>query len=96
MVMTLLKGSSDAFEHQRAVRATKTEVVFQGHIDFHVACRVGTVVQIALGIRVEQVDRWRHFLMVQRQHGEHTLNAARTTQKVTGQDLVELTTVLYA
>ena len=48
----LHSGRSEAFEHQRTVGAAKTEIVFQRYVDFHVARRIGAVVQITLGIGV--------------------------------------------
>ena len=41
---------SDFAEHQRAVGAAKTKRIFHGDIDSHIACRIRTVVKIALGI----------------------------------------------
>ena len=73
----------DPAENQTTVGATETEVVFQCVVNFDVASGIGTVVQIAFGILVVQVDGGGHFLMVQGEHSENTLNATRATQQVT-------------
>ena len=48
---------------------------------------VGAVVEIALRILVEDVDRRRRDLVVQRQHGEHRLDAAGAAEQVAGHRL---------
>lgn len=62
--------SNKAFEHQRTIRTTKTEIVFQCDVDLHVSRRVGTVVQIASGVLIEDVDGWWTLLMVQGEYGK--------------------------
>jgi hypothetical protein len=49
--------------------------------------RVGAVVQVALGILVEDVDGGRALLVVDGQHGEHRLDAAGAAQQVAGHRL---------
>ena len=51
-------------EHQRAVGAAEPERVLQRNVNTHVARGSGTVVEIALGVLVENVDRRRGDLMV--------------------------------
>ena len=51
-------------ENNGAVGATKAKVVFNGHIDLHISSSVGTVVQIALWILIEDIDSRRRFLMM--------------------------------
>ena len=48
---------------------------------------VGAVVEIALRILVEDVDRRRRHLVVQRQHREHRLDAAGAAEQVAGHRL---------
>jgi len=67
----------DPAENQTTVGATETEVVFQCVVNFDVASGVGTVVQIAFGILLENIDGWRALLMVQSQHREDRLDTAR-------------------
>ena len=43
---------SDPTENQTAVGATKTEVVFQGVVNFDITRRVGAVIEIALGVLI--------------------------------------------
>src|SRR5438093_12205190 len=75
---------SDFAEHQRAVGAAKTKRIFHGDIDSHIACRIRTVVKIALGILIENVDGRRRQLLVYRQHGEYRLQSAGAAQQVAG------------
>ncbi len=65
--------SRRALENQRAVGATKAKVVLDGHVNLHVAGGIGAVVQVAIGVLVEEVDGWRTLLVVQRQHRHHRL-----------------------
>ena len=76
--------SRRTLENQCAVGTTKTKVVFHGIVDLHLSGDIGTIIQIALGILVVDVDRWWTGLMLKRQDGEHTLYATRTTQQMTG------------
>lgn len=55
---------SDLAKNQRTVGAAKTKRVFDCDLDIHVARRVGTIVKIASGIRVVEIDRRRRFLMM--------------------------------
>ena len=77
----------DPTENQAAVGATKTEVIFQRVFNVDVTCCIGTIIQIAFWILVVQVDGRRHFLMVQGQDCENTLNATSPTQQVPGHGL---------
>src|SRR5262249_15948544 len=53
----MMRGArSGAAEDQRAVGATKAEVILHCDVDLHVACGVGNVVQVALRILVHEVD----------------------------------------
>ena len=71
---------SDALENQGAIGATKAEIVFDSHVDGGIARGVGTKVQITFRVLVKNVDgRW-NFLMMQGQHREDGLNAARAAQ----------------
>src|SRR5690349_5427424 len=76
-----------ALEDERAVGAAEAEVVLDGVLDPHLPRRVGAVVEIALGILVEDVDRRRRDLVAQRQHGEDRLDAAGATEQVAGHRL---------
>ena len=78
---------SDPLEYQRAIGAAKTKIVFEGHINLHITRRVGAVVQIALGILVEEVGRWGCLLVMQRQHREDAFDAAGPAEQVTGHRL---------
>jgi len=78
---------SNAAEHQRAVGAAKAEVVLDGVVDPEVPRRVGAVVQVALRILVEDVDRRRGHLALHRQRREHRLDAARPAQQMAGHRL---------
>ena len=49
------RAASNSLEDQRAVGATKAKVVLHCTVDFHVPCGVGAVVQVAIGILVEDV-----------------------------------------
>eukprot|EP01022_Parablepharisma_sp_SALTPOND_P036185 TRINITY_DN979_c0_g7_i1.p1 TRINITY_DN979_c0_g7~~TRINITY_DN979_c0_g7_i1.p1 ORF type:complete len:1344 (+),score=262.78 TRINITY_DN979_c0_g7_i1:3504-7535(+) len=71
-------------DDQGAVGSPETEGVLHGNIDLHVPRLVGAVIQIAFRILVEDVHRRRGHLIVQRQHGQHRLQATGATQKVTG------------
>jgi hypothetical protein len=51
-------------EHQRAVGAAESERVLQRNVNTHVARGIGAVVEITLGILVEDVDGRRRDLMV--------------------------------
>ena len=51
--------ASNPLEDQRAVGAAKAKVVLDGDVDRHVPRRIGTKIQIALGILVEDIDRRR-------------------------------------
>jgi hypothetical protein len=79
-VFTAWPAGLNSLEHQGAVGATKTKVVFDRYIDLHVSCGVGAIVQIALGVLVEDVNGGWAFLVVQCQHGEHAFNAASAAQ----------------
>lgn len=46
-------------EHQRAVGAAEPERVLQRNVNTHIARGIGAVVEIALGVLVENVDRRR-------------------------------------
>jgi hypothetical protein len=46
-------------EHQRAVGAAEPERVLQRNVNTHVACGISAVVEITLGVLVEDVDRRR-------------------------------------
>ena len=52
-----------ALEDEGAVGAAEAEVVLHGHVDLHVARRVGAIVQVALRILVEDVDGRRTLLL---------------------------------
>ncbi len=56
-----VQGTSTLYplEHQCAVRAAEAERIFQRDVDAHLARGVGAVVQIALGILIDEVDRRR-------------------------------------
>ena len=59
-------GSGCAPQHQGAVGAAESKIVFHRHLDFEIARDVGAIIKIALGILIEDVDRWGDDLMVQR------------------------------
>ena len=64
------KAGLDLAEHQGPVGAAKSKIVLHGHVDLQVPRGVGTVVQVTLGILVEDVDGGRGDLMVNRQEQE--------------------------
>ena len=70
-------------ENQTAVSAAEAEVVLQRDIDLHVTCGIGAEIQIAFGILIEDIDRWRRNLMVNGQHGEHRFQAAGSAEQMT-------------
>ena len=74
--------ASNPLEDQRAVGAAKAKVVLDGDVDRYVPRRIGTKIQIALGILVEDIDRRRYLLVVQRQYGEHAFNSTGTTEQM--------------
>lgn len=84
MKIDKLPTSRHALEDQRAVRAAKTEVVFQRDIDPHVARCVGAVVQVTCRILVEDVDGWRTLLMMNSQNRENALDAASASKQMPG------------
>ena len=65
----------------------KPKLFFTRVLDLHLARRVGAVVQVALGILVEDVDRRRRDLVLHRQHREHRLDAAGAAEQVAGHRL---------
>ena len=69
-------------KRQRAIGAAKAEIVFQRDFKLHITRGVGAVIQIALGVLIEDVDGGRYFLMVQCQDGEHGLYPASGTQQM--------------
>jgi hypothetical protein len=46
---------SDTFEDQRTVGAPEAEVVFDGHINAHIAGNIGTVIEITLRILIKML-----------------------------------------
>ena len=72
----------NALKHQASVRTAKAKIIFDSHVNLHVPCSIGAIVQIAFGVLIEDVDRRRTLLVVQCQYGKYRLNAARATQKV--------------
>ena len=70
-------------EDQATVGATEAKVVLQRDIDLHVTCGIGAEIQIAFGILIEDIDRWRRNLMVNGQHGEHRFQAAGSAEQMT-------------
>ena len=75
---------SGALENQRAVGATKTEIVFDSYINPGVSRGVCATVQVTFSVLIEDIDGGRNFLMMQSQHGLNRLNAACATQQMTG------------
>ena len=73
---------SDAFKHQRAIGATKSEIVFNSNFNVGITCGVGAKVQIARGILIENINSGRNFLVMQGQNGKDRFNATRTTEQV--------------
>ena len=73
---------SDALEHQRAVGATKSKIVFDSNFNIGVTCGVGAKVQIASGILIENIDSGWNLLVVQSKHGKDRLNTTGTTEQV--------------
>ncbi len=61
-------GHSRQFaEHQRPVGAAEAEGVGDGDIDFHLACRIRHVIQIAFRVGGDEIDRRRRDLVLYRQ-----------------------------
>jgi hypothetical protein len=48
--------SGEALEHQRTVGTAEPKVVLEGVVNPHVTRRVGTIIQIAVGVLVENID----------------------------------------
>src|SRR3989338_10396748 len=71
-----------AAEQQARVHAAESEGVREGEIDARAAGGVGDVVEIARGVGMVQVDRGGEDLPVDREDGEHGLDAARGAQQV--------------
>src|SRR5688500_15619142 len=65
-----------SLEEQCSVRPAEAEGVREGVIDLPLAALVRYVVQIALGIRVVEIDGRRHFLVVHGQCRNAGLKAA--------------------
>ena len=61
---------SNPLEHKRAIRPAEAERIFHRDVDAHVARCVGAVVEIALGVLIEDIDRRRRDLMVNSQRGD--------------------------
>ena len=73
---------SDTFKHQRAIGATKSEIVFDSNFNIGVTCGVGAEVKTASGILIKYIDGGRDFLVVQGQHGKDRLNTTSTPEQV--------------
>src|SRR5690606_1980063 len=80
------RGSHPA-EHQGAVGSAEAEVVLQGYVDLHLAGNVGAIVQVALGVLLEEVDRRRRDLVVHREGGDDRLEPAGAAEQVAGHRL---------
>src|SRR5690606_22279642 len=78
---------SDPANGHGAVGAAETEGIGNRHVDLHVPRLVGAVIQVAFRILVEDVDGGRRLLVVDRQGGEHGLDAAGGAQQVAGHGL---------
>lgn len=87
---------SDLAHDHRAVGTAEPEGIRQRDVDLHLPCLVGAVVEIALGILIEDVDGGRSDLVVDGQRREHGFDAAGGTSRCPVMDLVELTTICLA
>src|SRR5215216_5410570 len=76
-----------AFEEQRGVGAAEAEAVRERVVDPRLARLVGDVVEVALGVGVDVVDRRRELPLVDGEHGEDRLDAARRAEQVPGHRL---------
>src|SRR4030067_3243826 len=78
---------SDLAKHQRAISPAKAEVVVHRDIDLHVTRNIRAVIQIALGILLEDIDGRRRDLVVYRQCAIYRLHPARAAQQMAGHRL---------
>lgn len=77
-------GKLDFGEHQATVGTTKAEVIFKRYIDLHVSRYVRTIVEIAFGILIKDIDGRRRHLVMDRKHGEYGFQSASATEQVPG------------
>lgn len=84
---------SDTPESHRPVGSAKPEGIGNGRFDLHLACLIRTVVQVTALILVEDVDRRRRNLMVNRQGGEYGFYSPAAPKRCPVMDLVEFMTV---
>lgn len=73
---------SGALENQRAVGATKTEIIFDSDANPGITRSIGAKIQVTFSVLIKDVDGRRDFLMMQGEHGEHRLDTARAAQQV--------------
>src|ERR1700693_4227994 len=60
------RRSSQPFKHQCAVGAAKTEGIFHRIVNFHIPRSIGAVIEIALGILIENIDCRRRNMVMER------------------------------
>src|ERR1700674_240080 len=83
VAIAILLVGLGAFDHERGVVAAEPERVREGHLGVRLASLVGDVVQVALRVRVVQVDRRRQQTAVEREHARGGLEGAGGAQQVT-------------
>ena len=74
-------------KRQCAIGAAKAEIVFQRDFKLHITRGVGAVIQIALGVLIEDIDGGRNFLLVQRHDGKDRFQAACAAEQMPGRAL---------
>jgi hypothetical protein len=67
-------------KYQGTVSTPKAKIVFDGVLNLYISRSIGAVVQIALGILIEDIDGGWRFLVMESQNGENRFQATRTTQ----------------
>src|SRR5579885_1974870 len=70
------RSVGEAPQDERDVLPAETETVGQRHLDRLLAGHVRDIVQVALGVRVIQVDRRRHDPVAHRQQADDRLDTA--------------------
>ena len=78
------KSPLKSTHQKRGVVTAKSKRVRQRGLDFLFTCDVRGVIEIALGILIVQIDRWRNHAVIDCLNTGRKLNAAGCTEKVSG------------
>src|SRR5258708_3079409 len=79
--------AGEAPENNRAIGAAEAEGVRQRDIDFHLACRVRHIVEIAVRTRIVEVDGRRNHTVADRKQREDRLDHASASPPAPGPSL---------